>query len=470
MLISCIVAVGKGNGISIEGNKLPWDILGDLRHFKDITKKKVVIMGRKTFFSIPEDKRPLKDRLNIIITNKKHLYNTEYIQNNNVLFCSYSECVDHINSSSYLSQYSTECVVIGGEDIYNQFKNMISKIYLTEVIHSEKIEYTKHFFKIPSAFKLMQHSSIHEESEYKYRFLVYEREVVTSQRHDATYLSMCRKVLDYGEDRNDRTGTGTIAIFGEQMKFDLSHSIPILTTKRVPWKGCIEELLWFMRGDTNATILNAKGVKIWNQNSTRDFLDGVGLSHLEEGDCGANYSFQWRHFGAEYKDCSASYTNEGTDQIANIERLLKTNRDSRRIFMSAWNPCDLNKTVLPPCHVSVQFYVDNKERLHCHMYQRSCDMFLGVPWNILSYSILTRILALRSGLGVGTLTISTGDTHIYKDHFEQIHEQLLRDELSAPLLLIRDEVKTKSIEDITIDDFEMVGYFPHNSIKASMSA
>ena len=167
MLISCIVAVGKGNGISIEGNKLPWDILGDLRHFKDITKKKVVIMGRKTFFSIPEDKRPLKDRLNIIITNKKHLYNTEYIQNNNVLFCSYSECVDHINSSSYLSQYSTECVVIGGEDIYNQFKNMISKIYLTEVIHSEKIEYTKHFFKIPSAFKLMQHSSIHEESEYK---------------------------------------------------------------------------------------------------------------------------------------------------------------------------------------------------------------------------------------------------------------------------------------------------------------
>ena len=470
MLLSCIVAVGKNGGISSEGVHLPWNIPEDMKHFKNVTENKVVIMGRKTFFSIPEKHRPLKNRLNLILTNMKHLYTDEYLDNANVIFCNYVECMDYINSSKHISKYTNECIVIGGEEVYNQFKPFINKIYLTEIIYSKKIEFTQFFFKIPSTLRISEYSPEHKYNDFTYRFVTYERDVTPSQEHDITYLKMCQKVLQKGHHRNDRTGTGTVAIFAEQMKFDLSTSIPVLTTKRVPWKSCIEELLWFLRGDTNAKILDDKGVKIWNKNSTRDFLNSVGLTHLKEGDCGANYSFQWRNFGAEYVNCNTSYTNQGVDQIAMIEKMLKTDKHSRRIFLSAWNPCDLNKTVLPPCHVSAQFFVDNDDGLHCHLYQRSCDMFLGVPWNILSYSILTHILAVRNGLKPKSLTISTGDTHIYKDHYEQVSEQMGREVLSAPMLQIAECVKTKCIEDITIDDFKLIGYFPHSAIKANMSA
>ena len=461
MKITCIVAVGKDGGIGINENKLPWNIPNDMRHFKEITSNKIIVMGRNTYESIPEHHRPLKSRLNVVISTqeKKQTYD-------NLIYCSYSESLDIIQKNTF----SDECVIIGGQEIYNLFKDHITKIYLTEVQHPYPIVYTKHFFKIPYCFKIIKFSSLFQHENIKYRYIEYERFESVTQEHDATYLNLCTKVLTNGEDRSDRTGTGTIAIFGEQMKFDLSHSLPILTTKRVPWKSCIEELLWFMRGDTNSQILNSKGVKIWNLNSTREFLDDVGLSHLEAGDCGANYSFQWRHFGAEYINCNTVYGCKGTDQIEYIENELRHNPYSRRIFMSAWNPCDLNKTVLPPCHVSCQFYVDNSNKLHCHMYQRSCDMFLGVPWNILSYSILTHILAFRNNFLVGSLTISTGDTHIYKDHLEQVKKQLTRESLTAPILVVKDCVRTKRIDEIDLDDFEIVGYFPHDTIKARMSA
>ena len=470
MLISCIVAIGKNGGISTNGLNLPWNIPEDLKHFQTITENKVVIMGRKTFFSIPSQNRPLKNRLNIVLTNRKHLYMDEYVNNVNVIFCNYSECMDFIKSSDHISRYSYECVVIGGAEVYNKFKPFINKIHLTEVTHSEHIEYTHFFFKIPNLFNITSYSEKHTLGNISFRFITYERELTSSNVHDATYLKMCQNVIQYGQPRNDRTGTGTIAIFAEQMKFDLSSSVPILTTKRVPWKSCIEELLWFLRGDTDAKILDDRGVKIWNKNTTRDFLDNVGLTHLNEGDCGANYSFQWRHFGADYIDCKTSYINQGIDQIAKIEKLLKEDRHNRRIFLSAWNPCDLNRTVLPPCHVSAQFFVDNKDGLHCHMYQRSCDMFLGVPWNILSYSVLTHLLAMRCGLKPASLTISTGDTHIYKDHLEQVSEQMRRESLASPILLINESVKTKPIEEILISDFEMIAYHPHSAIKANMSA
>jgi thymidylate synthase len=459
MLISCIVSVGKNKGIDIKS-------IPDSQHFENITNNNIVVMGRKTFLA--NNTKQNITRLNIVITKNKERYANEYIDHNNVIFCDFNESIQLINKSNF----SSECVIIGGEDIYALFKGYISKIYLTDirVPDTYKIEYTKFFFDINNFFKITEFSSINLHEDIAYRYIVYEKLHTVTQLHDYTYSELCKKVLTDGEYRTDRTGTGTVAIFGEQMKFDLSHSIPILTTKRVPWKSCIEELLWFLRGDTNAMLLNEKGVKIWNANSEKTFLNKVGLNHLDEGDCGANYSFQWRHFGATYVDCNQAYDNQGNDQIENIENLLKTNPYSRRIFMSAWNPCDLQKTVLPPCHVSAQFYVDNSKRLHCHMYQRSCDMFLGVPWNILSYSILTHILAFRSNLNVGSLIISTGDTHIYKNHFEQVNEQSKRDHLAAPILVMKDNVKFKSLKDIEINDFDMIGYLPHKAIKAQMSA
>ena len=297
--------------------------------------------------------------------------------------------------------------------------------------------------------------------------LTYIKNLSIHTNPDTVYLNVCKNVLENGETRDDRTGTGTVALFGCQMKFDIKKIIPLLTTKRVPWKSCIEELLWFLQGKTDAIVLNDKACKIWNGNSSRQFLDKIGLHKLEEGDCGANYSFQWRHFGAEYEDCKTDYENQGIDQIAYVENLLKNDKYSRRIFFTAWNPDDLKKTVLPPCHVSAQFYVSNDNVLSCHMYQRSCDMFLGVPWNILSYSILTKIL--RNGLKPGYLTVSTGDTHIYNDHIQQVKQQMERTILTHPELEIDKSIIHKKWNEITINDFKIIGYFPHPSIKATMS-
>jgi len=288
------------------------------------------------------------------------------------------------------------------------------------------------------------------------------------------YLNLLQKILDNGEERNDRTGTGTLSLFAEQIKFDISESVPLLTTKKMGWKTIIEELLWFLRGDTNANHLKEKGVNIWDGNTSRAFLDSRGLTQYPEGDIGAGYGFQWRHFGAEYKTCNDNYTNTGFDQISYILNELETNPVSRRIYMSAWNPAVLDKMALPPCHVSVQFYVNidkssGEKYLSCHMYQRSVDMFLGFPFNIFSYTVLTYILAKKTGMKPKELIISTGDTHIYRDHIEQVKTQLTRTPLKFPSLYLSDSIKNKDFADITIDDFQLADYVFHPAIKAPMA-
>ena len=468
--IRCIVAVGKDHGISTQDSNIPWYIPADLEHFKRHTVGNVVIMGSKTFFSLPDTYRPLPNRLNVVITKTPDDDKfKEYHSHGNVSIFTFPEFMKFMEQLDHLKE-QRKYYVIGGESIYNLFKPYIKYIHLTHVMHPDNpFVFNKFFFKIPCNYSINNYSELCNYNQYSFRFIDYVKGESHQQSSDHVYLRLCNQVLKHGEKRIDRTGTGTLSIFGEQMKFDISQSIPILTTKRVPWKSCIEELLWFLRGNTNSKDLDHKGVKIWNGNSSREFLDQCGLNHLEDGDCGANYSFQWRHFGASYVDCHTDYSHQGTDQIAYIETLLKEEPTSRRIFLSAWNPCDLDKTVLPPCHVSCQFYVDNNNGLSCHLYQRSCDMFLGVPWNILSYSILTYILAFRNGFSPKSLTISTGDTHVYLNHLEQIKTQSVREPLAYPKLLLRPSIKEKSIEDISVDDFEMIGYFPHPTIKGTMS-
>ena len=243
------------------------------------------------------------------------------------------------------------------------------------------------------------------------------------------YLNLLQDILDNGEMRTDRTGTGTLSVFGRQVRFDISKHIPVLTTKKLAYDKVIEELLWFMRGSTDSKELEAKGVNIWKGNTSREFLDSRGLKHLPEGSIGAGYGHQWRHFNAPHP-LSSDLQDMGVDQLKAILNDLKNNPTSRRIFMSAWNPSQLDSMALPPCHVSVQFYVsfdaNGNKHLSCHMYQRSVDVFLGFPWNILSYSILTHILATMCNMKPKELIISTGDTHIYKDHIDQVKEQLQR--------------------------------------------
>ncbi|XP_037937323.1 thymidylate synthase [Teleopsis dalmanni] len=280
------------------------------------------------------------------------------------------------------------------------------------------------------------------------------------------YLNLINEIINKGVERSDRTGTGTFSIFGTQMRFNMRKGFPLLTTKRVFWRAVVEELLWFIKGSTDAQLLQDKNIHIWDGNSSRAFLDKLGLHEREEGDLGPVYGFQWRHFGAEYKDRHHDYSNEGIDQLKNVIDTIRTNPNDRRIIMSAWNPCDIPKMALPPCHCLAQFFVANDE-LSCQLYQRSADMGLGVPFNIASYALLTHMIAHVTGLKPGCFVHTMGDTHVYKNHVEPLKEQLKRIPRAFPKLLIKREVK--SIEDFTFDDFEIIGYNPYPKIQMEMA-
>ncbi|XP_044262201.1 thymidylate synthase-like [Tribolium madens] len=281
------------------------------------------------------------------------------------------------------------------------------------------------------------------------------------------YLNHILQILEKGVKRIDRTRIGTLSIFGVQMRYSLRDNVfPLLTTKRVFWRAVVEELLWFIKGSTNSNDLKEKNVHIWNANSSREFLDSVGLEDYEEGDLGPIYGFQWRHFGADYRGMRDDYTNEGIDQLAKVIHTIKTNPNDRRIIMSAWNPIDLHKMALPPCHCLAQFFVADGE-LSCLLYQRAGDMGLGVPFNIASYALLTRMIAHVTALKPGEFIHSIGDSHVYLNHVEPIKEQLTRAPRSFPTLNIKRQVN--SIDDFTFEDFELVGYNPHPKLYLPMA-
>lgn len=292
-------------------------------------------------------------------------------------------------------------------------------------------------------------------------------------KEELQYLDLCRNIIENGESRPDRTGTGTLSIFAPpQLRFSLrDNKFPLLTTKKVFTKAIILELLWFIKGDTNNKNLQKEGVKIWDGNGSREYLDSLGLTDREEGDLGPVYGFQWRHFGAEYVDCHTDYTGKGYDQLSEIIHKLKTNPYDRRIIMSAWNPPDFKKMALPPCHVFCQFYVsfpeNQKPQLSCILYQRSCDMGLGVPFNIASYALLTKMIAKVVDMDCGDFIHTMGDAHVYKDHVDALKEQIERTPKEFPTLQIKRDIK--DIDDFQLDDFEIVDYNPHKSIKMKMS-
>lgn len=251
---------------------------------------------------------------------------------------------------------------------------------------------------------------------------------MTGEHEEMQYLNLVKNILETGFVENGRNGE-TISKFGNMMRFSLKDGqLPLLTTKKVAWKSCAEELFWFIRGSTDVNELKQKNVHIWNANSTRQFLDETNLFHLQEDDIGPAYGHQWRHFNAEYIDNKTDYTGKGIDQLVNIVNMLKNPemRNSRRIIMSSWNPCQLNEMALPPCHILCQFNVRDNKYLSCAVYQRSCDILLGVPFNIASYSLLTHILAKHCNLEADEFIHFLGNCHIYKEHVEALKEQILR--------------------------------------------
>mmetsp|Transcript_29822 Transcript_29822/g.104990 ORF Transcript_29822/g.104990 Transcript_29822/m.104990 type:complete len:1011 (+) Transcript_29822:801-3833(+) len=293
---------------------------------------------------------------------------------------------------------------------------------------------------------------------------------VAPRHGEYEYLDLIRSILETGIVRGDRTGTGTISKFGVQMRFSLRNDVfPLLTTKRVFWRGVVEELLWFVAGKTDANALAAKDIHIWDGNGSREFLDKRGLQHREEGDLGPVYGFQWRHFGAEYVDMRADYAGKGVDQLADVIKTIQEDPNSRRIILTAWNPADLDKMALPPCHMFCQFYVADGE-LSCQMYQRSADMGLGVPFNIASYALLTRMVARATGLTCGDFVLTIGDAHVYLNHVDALREQLKRAPRPFPTLRIRAEkAADAAIDSYELGDFILEGYTPHAKIAMAMA-
>ncbi|GLH06948.1 Thymidylate synthase [Gryllus bimaculatus] len=288
-----------------------------------------------------------------------------------------------------------------------------------------------------------------------------------SRHEEYQYLDQIERILECGARKDDRTGVGTYALFGAQMRYSLRNgTFPLLTTKRVFWRGVVEELLWFIRGSTNSRELSEKNVRIWDANSSREYLDSLGFSDRAEGDLGPVYGFQWRHFGAEYKDMNADYTGQGIDQLKEVINTIKTRPDDRRMIMCAWNPLDIPLMALPPCHCLVQFFVANGE-LSCQLYQRSADMGLGVPFNIASYSLLTYMIAKVTGLQPGEFIHSLGDNHVYVNHVEALREQLQRTPRPFPTLHIIRNVN--DIEDFQFNDFELKDYKPYPKLSMEMA-
>ena len=449
----------------------------DMKRFKKITTgsgKNVVIMGRKTWESIPRGYRPLKDRINIVLSKKIDF-----------------ECIGAIVCSSFQNALKCcnekiidEIFVIGGETLYNEcFRNYskyIDRVYLTK-IHKKSSSYHEYkYFRFDDThFTLLKNEECKENVKIfdpqKNSYLEHECPVSyevyspTERVDEFQYLRSLKEVFEEGSIVQGRNGK-TFSKFGMRMVYDLER-FPLLTTKKMGYKTILKELIWFLNGQTDNEILREQNVRIWDGNSTREFLDSRGLDY-PEGDLGPVYGFQWRHFGANYRGSKENYEGPdvgGMDQIKYILNEIKTNPTSRRIILSAWNPPDLEKMALPPCHVLSQYHVDiEKGTLSCQLYQRSGDMFLGVPYNIASYSFLTYIFAHLTGYKPGKLIHIIGDAHIYEEHIEAVHTQLTRTPKMKPKMIISDDLK--DIDDVRVEHFTLEEYESHETIKAPMIA
>jgi thymidylate synthase len=393
----------------------------------------------------------LKNRINIIITSKVIQNNSEnenvyYVSNfNDALICAYS----------LVGKDASRIWVIGGAVVYN-----------TAVNHPD--------------LNLIYHSKINGNYECDVKFELPECQIISSNLLDNFTLNICKikdtaeysylrllnEVLQYGDERQTRNGI-VLSLFGKELSFNVSDSFPLLTTKKMFTKGIIEELLFFIRGETDTNKLMEQGINIWKGNTTRDFLDKLGLNY-DEGMMGPMYGYQWRFFGLPYQ--TSSEHNNYVDQFKNIIETLKTDPNSRRLIMTDFNPSMVNEGVLYPCHsLIIQFYViDNK--LSIKMYQRSADLFLGLPFNIASTTLLLYIVAKLCKLEPANVHISLGDCHIYEVHMNQVKEQLKRQPFKFPKLIIPEFKSLEDVEQATYKDFILEDYNCHPSIKAEMVA
>jgi dihydrofolate reductase/thymidylate synthase len=444
---------------------LPWgrSFTKDIAFFKKLTsttqdpfKQNAVIMGRKTWDDIG---RILTSRVSVVLSRTSTAGDSNTLRFRTDLAAAVEELK--------LDPNIERIIIIGGQQIYALALalDLVQEVFVT-AIHKVYPNCDAFFPELRPAFQLEYSCREQEEDG---TVLDFQRFVKGHEEHEEhQYLRLVKEILTSGALKGDRTGTGTKSVFGRTMRFSLCNGVlPLLTTKRTFWRGVAVELLWFISGKTNAATLKEQGVNIWEGNSSRKYLDSIGLTHREEGDLGPVYGFQWRHFGAEYKTMHDNYDGQGVDQLLELIETIKRDPNSRRLVLNAWNPPQLKDMALPPCHVMSQFYVSAEGELSCQMYQRSADMGLGVPFNIASYALLTRLIAQCCNLRCGELIHVIGDCHVYLNHEEALWEQLKNDPTPFPTLKITSS--TTDIDQFRFEDLELLDYNPHKAIKMSMS-
>ena len=500
MKFNLIYCKNNQNIIGIN-NQLLFDSTKDMKYFKDVTtreyskdQKNIVIMGYNTWMSIPKNHKPLKNRINIVIS-KNHFSELEEDKELFLLFKSFKECFEFLSKEEFKDNMLGKKFIIGGsqlyDHVYNYYNEYIDVIYETFIncsITETEFNCSKINFDISNdnSFLRLSNKYIDDESiklnynienEYDWHgieikdttfhginFNIYQKKM-NINKGEYEYLNLMKNIL-YKNNIKDSRNSKVISEFGEKMRFDLTKGFPLLTTKRMPFKTILRELLWFIKGSTSNTELNEKNVHIWDQNASKEFLESRGLNY-EENDLGPVYGFQWRHFGAQYINKDCSYFKLGIDQLQNVIDLIKNDPTSRRIILSARNPCDLDKMALPPCHVMIQFSID-KGFIDAQMYQRSGDMFLGVPFNIASYALLMHIIGSITGYTPRYFHHVLGDAHIYMNHIDAIGEQIFRIPNEFPKLTLTEQIT--DINSINENIFKLENYNHYPTIKAEMIA
>ena len=479
MNLNIIVAYCNKYGIGNK-NTIPWKLKDDLKHFKNITtngvEKNIVIMGRNTWESIPETFRPLLNRYNFVLSSKKKFNDSDkvdFISSTFENMIKYIECEKELFSNSKI-------FIIGGEMLYkyimDKYISEINTLYITE-IYSE-IECDRVFPKIDNnIFKIKEVSNFKKENDLNFRYLTYEKKTNNTDfcinKEELNYKNMIKNILDTGLKRDDRTGVGTISVFAPlSMKYNLEDTFPLCTLKRGFFRAVFEELILYIRGQTDNNILKDKNIHIWDGNTTRDFLDKRGLTELPEGDMGETYGFNMRHYGGKYINCKTNYEKDnGFDQLNYVINEIKHNPHSRRILINLWNPKTTSNAALPSCLHQYQFFVDTeKKTLSVQIYLRSSDVFLANNWNVCTGALFVYLLCNLNNIDLkpGEITMVCGDAHIYKNHIELAKKMIERSSYPYPKLIVLN--KKNNIEDFMYEDLKLIGYKSHpNDLKGEMA-
>ncbi len=452
-MFNLVVAIDQHGGFSKDG-KFPWDV----DKIKNIIKDEMARHSK--MIAIIADQETL-DMFGLELDATK--VETIVVDSPDTI----KKAVKYCKSSSTI----TQAFVLGGHGV---FKNAI----FLGVIRSALFIHIKKIFEcdVPFPFDIWNQflklgvfqgdSVILQESDET----MTRRVAITKINHsEMQYIELIRDILDKDKiGRQTRNGK-CFSSFGERLRFNMKEGFPLLTTKKMFWRGIVEELLMFLKGNTDTSVLESKGINIWKGNTNKEFLEKIDLKGYEEGDMGPMYGFQWRHFGEEYKGADHEY--KGLDQLKYLIKEIKNNPTSRRLMMTSFNPLDTSKSVLPPCHsIITQFYVSNGN-LDMIVYNRSQDVFLGVPFNIASHALLLHIIAKITNLDPRELTINMGDSHIYQSHLKAVREQLKRRPNNFPSFEISKEVDEDEIswlENLRFEDFKLDDYHPHDVIKAPL--